>query len=91
MGQNDQNEDDMFGRYVGLTLKTMTQQQKRLARLRIEQVLFDVCEERNVNSAYTNRFVDMQPLYPIPGTPASCTTTNARLEPSERTLFPCEY
>ena len=26
MDQNDQNEDDIFGRYVGLTLKTISQQ-----------------------------------------------------------------
>ena len=35
------DEDDLFGQSIGATLKTMSAQQKALAKLRIQQVMYD--------------------------------------------------
>ena len=35
------DEDDLFGQSIGATLKTMSVQQKALAKLRIQQVMYD--------------------------------------------------
>ena len=35
------DEDDLFGQSIGATLKTMSAQQKTLAKLQIQQVMYD--------------------------------------------------
>ena len=36
------DEDGFFGRSIGATLKTMSPQQKALAKMRIQQVMYEV-------------------------------------------------
>ena len=36
------DEDDWFGLSIGATLKTMTLQQKALAKMRIQQMLYEI-------------------------------------------------
>lgn len=51
---NPPDEDELFGQSVGATLKTMAPQQKSLAKLRIQQVMYEIqyCNAQPSPSSY---------------------------------------
>ena len=59
LAQNqEEDEDQLFGRHIAVTLCRLTSRQKAMAKLRIQQVLIDVEFPEETNVANCNSYFD---------------------------------
>ena len=56
--KQEEDEDQLFGRHIAVTLRRLTSRQKAMAKLCIQQVLIDVEFPEETNVANCNSYFD---------------------------------